>query len=380
MKVLIVGGGIGGLALGAFLKKCAIDFDIIEKSPNWDRQGFSLGIWDNGRDMLNKLGVAELFDTQGQRIKDYYLYNTAGRLVKHADLMGFYSRYGSAYTHINRGKLHDWLLGKAGQEKVRMGITLTALNKDSEHVVAVFSDGRQEAYDVVVGADGVHSQVRKLEFRASDTEHYIQWRSWFFWTDNKFKKEHGILQYSGKGRFLSIFDDKEKTLCVALAQIPHSIWDEEKGRVERMAKTFKDFRTLFPDLLKGLTDKDLMPTDIATIQMKRWFRGRVVLLGDAAHAMEPYAGLGASMAMEDAYVLAGEFMKVSNTYPLTEALSNYERVRKARVARARSANMSLHQWLLSTSMFWNMLVGLLAPFLPTSHFTSKFHSLMKEEL
>ncbi len=168
MKVLIVGGGIGGLTLAAFLKECEIDFNLVEIAKDWNKKGFSLGIWNNGRDILNKLGLAEFFDKEGEMIKDYFVYNGKGKILKKYNLNDFYINYGSAYTHLNRSKLHEALLSKIGEQKVSMNTSITSILQEEDGAIVIFSNGAKEKYDLVIGADGIHSKVRKLVFGQKD--------------------------------------------------------------------------------------------------------------------------------------------------------------------------------------------------------------------
>ncbi len=123
-----------------------------------------------------------------------------------------------------------------------------------------------------------------------------------------------------------------------------------------------------------------MPTDLATIKMHKWHKGRVVLLGDAAHAMEPYAGLGASMAMEDAYVLAGELVKIGQGYSLESVLNNYEKLRRKRVNEASFETRILRRGLLSKSWIRNKIIEVFAPIIPIKYFTKNFHKLLAEKI
>ncbi len=381
MKVLIVGAGIGGLTLGAFLKEFDIDFDIIEKSTNWNRQGFTLGIWNNGRAILSKLGLADRFDLECERIKHFHIYNGQGTLLKKYDLNEFYVDYGTAYTHINRDKIHDWLLTKVGGENVRLGLTVDSVKNREGYVEVKLSNGETRNYDVVVGADGIHSQVRKLAFRKRDFEHYMEWRIWYAWINNKFKEKHSAIQFVEASEFISVFDDKDRTLCVMMTPMSHSLWDDEKGRIERIKNHFKHCSKLIPAIFEDLGDSDVTPTDICTVSMKRWHSGGVVLLGDAAHAIAPFAGLGASMAMEDAYVLAGELAKnESREQTLEEAFSNYFSKRKRRLMEARMITWDMSWWAIVKSKFLRTATNILGPHIPEKLFTRDFHKLLSEEI
>ena len=99
-----------------------------------------------------------------------------------------------------------------------------------------------------------------------------------------------------------------------VTHVNHSIWDREDGRVERLKELFKEESVIVPNVLNVQKSGEILPTDLSEIKMKRLYKGRVVLLGDAAHGFEPFAGIGSSMALEDSYVLAGELIKNKEVY------------------------------------------------------------------
>lgn len=367
MKILIVGAGIGGLTLGAFLRKLEIEFDIVDKSKDWNRQGYSLGLWNNGREILKKLGLEEKFDKSGEQIRNFIICDGAGKVLKNHNLIDFYTSYGCAYTHLDRVDLHSWLLDLVGREKIKMDTQISSTEE-------------MNGCDLVVGADGIHSQVRNFIFGDKDYEHYSMWRLWLVRVDNKFKKEKAVIQYVEPGQFFSLFDDKEKTLAVFIAPAKHEEWDEEKGRVDRLKNIFYKI-PVAQKVLEGISDSDITPTDLSFITMKKWSKGNVVLLGDSAHAMEPFAGLGASMAMEDAYVLSGEIFQVKEgKKSISDALNYYEEKRKHRVRMAKKATENMRWWAMYKSTIFQKIINLFAPIVPVKYFTRDFSKILKEEI
>ncbi|MDO8594097.1 MAG: FAD-dependent monooxygenase, partial [bacterium] len=182
MKVLIVGAGIGGLTLAGFLKDSEIDFEIVEKRTDWNSQGFSLGLWNNGRNILKKLGLEEKFDKAGSRIREYRVCDGRGKVLRVYNLSTFYGEYGLAYTHVDRTALHEWLFELVPKEKVRLGVAIQAINQKTNGVEVVFTTGEMKVYDLVVGSDGIHSKVRELAF-GTNFESFDNWRVWYAWID-----------------------------------------------------------------------------------------------------------------------------------------------------------------------------------------------------
>ena len=378
MKILIVGGGIGGLTLAGFLKDSSIEFEIIEKATNWNTQGFSLGIWNNGRNILEKLGIADIFDKEGNRIRYYKICDGKGKLLRLYNLSEFYSAYGLAYSHIERYILHTMLLDRAGRERITLGVEVQSLSESGAGVQVTFNNGETKIYDFVVGADGIHSQVRNLFFN-NNSEHFDNWRVWYAWVDNSFKQQATVTEYVEAGEFIGVFDVGHRTLVVLITPARHAIWDDVTGRLNRLKEIFKD-ETHLAGFLNNLKEEEIIPTDLSHVEMKKWFKGRVILVGDAAHGFEPHAGLGASMAMEDGYVLAGELMKISSTYTYDQAFANYQKTRQKRVKIAHSLTNRMRAWAFIKSKLWRKIVNILIPLIPQSFFTKKYHQLLKEEI
>ncbi len=377
MKILIVGAGIGGLTLAGFLKDSSIEYDIIEKAPAFKGQGYSLGIWHNGRRILEKLGLAEEFDKVGCRINNYLFLDGKGNLLLKYDLSKFYSEYGMAYTNISRTALHDMLLNLVGDKKVKFGCTVERIVQESDKVQVKFTFGEAKVYDLVVGADGIHSEIRSKIF-GGDFEKFDDWRVWYAWVGNSLKERNTVAGYIEPGSLLGTFDLNDKTLVILSAPVKHSIWDDAVGRRNRLEVLFKNQKLV--GLLDDLKDEDFTVGDFSHVKMKNLVKGNVVLMGDAAHGFEPHAGLGASMAMEDGYVLAGELMKVSSTYLLKDALSNYQDVRKKRVAIARSLTNGMRGWAFLKSKILRKFLNINMRFLPLSYIMNKYHKLLREEI
>lgn len=364
MKILIVGAGIGGLTLANFLKDSSIEFDIVDKAKDWNAHGYSIGLWNNGRNILKKLGLDNFFDTNGNRARYYQICDGKGKVLRKYDLSEFYSEYALAYTHISRDLLHTTLLEKLGKERVKMGITMDSIDL--------------EKYDLVVGADGIHSKVRE-RFFGTTFERFDNWRVWYTWIDAKFKQNNTVTEYIEAGEFIGVFDVGDRALAVLIAPAQHKVWDDVKGRVQRLKDLFKD-EIVFSDLISNLKDEDIVPTDLSHVSMKNYVCDKAVLIGDAAHGFEPHAGLGASMAMEDSYVLAGELMKVSGERPLTKALHEYQGARKKRVALARKLTNRMRAWAFIKSKPLRKFVNFFVPYIPQSFFTNTYHELLREEI
>lgn len=377
MKILIVGGGIGGLALGSFLEKNGMDYTLIERDKDWSRHGYSIGMWSNGRAVLTKLGLAEKFDAAVTPYHQLIVKTLGGKALKTINLSSFYVDYGLGYAHIQRHDLHDWLLSGLDQSKIAMNTTILKLT-EKDKIDVTFSTKKKESFDLVVGAEGIHSPIRNTYFK-EDIEHYQDWRCWYAIPKKRISQAHTVTEYLEAGRFLGVFDDGTSSLAIFCAALSHNERDDEVGRIERIRTIFSKTKVA-EEVLEGLGDADIMPTDLAEVTVRTWHKGRIALLGDAAHGFEPFAGLGGSMALEDAYVLSAELAQVSASYTLQSALATYGNKRRNRVALARDLTRKMRAWATVSSPFTRQVINMTAPIIPTQYFINGFNQLMREAI
>jgi len=380
LKVLIVGAGLGGLALAGFLDDCNIEYSIVEKCPEWCHEGFALGLWNNGRHILRKLGLAHWVDENEIAFQSVVICDGKGRRLRSYNLAHFYAEFGMAYSHIRRADLHQWLLGRIAHP-VRMGTSLTGLQEEENGVSVWLSDGTQDRFDLVVGADGVHSTVRDCCFQRH-LESYTDWRAWYAWVDRSYARPRTVSQYVAPHERIAVFDEGDKALVVFIAKTDHSFWDDAQERIDRLRLVFKEEPAMIPQCLSKAVAEEICPTDLIEISLKRWHTARVVLLGDAAHGFEPFGGLGGSMALEDAYVLASQLGKMSKNdrEELSVALDRYETVRKRRVRDARKLTQRMQCWATIESPLLRQIVNQLAPIVPESWITRGYFAFMRHEM
>lgn len=374
MKVLIVGGGIGGLSLAGFLQQAGIDCTLIEKHPTWEHEGYSLGLWSNGRTMLNKLGLEEEFDKASVPFQKFVVYDQAGKALRTYKLSKFITEFGMGYEHIKRAKLHELLLRNVDANKIQSGISLVSITENRDGVDVVFTDGSKSTFDLLVGADGIHSQVRELCF-AQHIEKYTNWRLWYFWTQRAAAAIRTVSQYPAPNEFATIFDDGDRALVVMITKIKHEVWDDVQDRLSRLKILLQKEPAVSQALLDGIRAEDILPTDLIEIELKRWHTNRLVLIGDAAHGFEPFAGLGGSMAMEDAYVLASELMKSQEN--IAQALELFETRRRPRVKKAKHLTRRMQGWATIESPMLRKIVNAAIPYIPERFLTAGYLDLLR---
>ena len=312
MKVLIVGGGIAGLTLGAFLERLdGVEYKIVEKSKDWSHQGFSLGIWSAGRKVLSDLGLGDKFDNISHPINKFSLESGRGKELKRVDFANKLSNRLDIYSHVFRSDLHSLL--RSCVSDVNTGVNIKNINQCDN-------------YDLIVGADGVNSFIRGVVNQEVEKNS----RSVLYLTSQNIECDGGVARLlMESGRQAYIFNDNSVKTIVLISNSSYN-----NGDIRSVKEDFAGFPDIV-DALESTINNQILFTAVKNFSNKSsWTNDNIVLIGDAAHPMSPYGGLGASMALEDAQVLSEEIKKIMNGKEMKEAFSDYESVRKPRVKQA----------------------------------------------
>ncbi len=375
MKVLISGAGIAGLALAGFLKDTGIDVTVVEKASTLPQGGFSIALWPNGRRILNKLGIGGVLDEEGVPIKRLVVRDGRGKLLRDYRMSAMDVEFGSSMLNISRAKLLESLY-RSALVPVQFGATIDHIEEGKDSVLVHFKDASQDSYDLVVGADGVHSSVRTRVFGIP--EQYVNWRIWRMWTEGPIGEPQTMTEYLDPGMCVFVFNEKTRSHISLMARVEHSSWDNEEGRIERLKHIFGKETAIVPGIFTQHTDAEVMPGDLMEVSMRSWHTKRVVLIGDAAHAFLPLAGLGGSVALEDAYVLAGELEQSLRDIP--KALANFDRKRRHRIDRVARMNHKMRAWAFVRSRILRLGINMLLPFVSERFIMNDYLALMREEL
>ncbi|HEX5216836.1 MAG TPA: FAD-dependent monooxygenase [Vicinamibacterales bacterium] len=335
--VLVVGGGIGGLALAIALKRARIPVEIWERVPAYKPVGAGIALAINGMAVLRALGAGARVEARGGVIQRFRITDQHDRVIGAVDLTATAREHGPSIA-IHRGALHEALVAAVADIPFRAGLSVQSLEAHAEGVRVESTAGDRGDYAVVVGADGIRSRVRELAFGAIEPI-YAGYTSWRLVLDN-----HDSLTDStemwGHGRRVGLVPIGGGQIYIfTTMNQPRLVVDAAPDRVARFKQNFGAFSGPFQRLLTQITDADqLLHNDIEEVWLDRWHRGRVVLLGDAAHAMTPNTGQGAGMALEDAWVLARELARAPT---VGHALQTYERIRIPRVRAIHRASRLL---------------------------------------
>jgi 2-polyprenyl-6-methoxyphenol hydroxylase-like FAD-dependent oxidoreductase len=326
-RILIVGGGLAGLSLACALRGSRFDIEHVEQRATWPPSGAGIAMQPNAMRALRQLGVGDAVTCAGHRITRWVFRDRAGQALCDIDVESVGGDVGS-FIGISRTALHAAL--RAAAPGCRLGSGLRALRDDGGHCVTVsFSDGRSASYDLVVGADGIGSTVRRSVFGGPQPIYGGQmvWRSI---ADTGPGGSSQLQFWLGDGCFFGLCPiDDTRTYGFANVTGPRHR-DSAAGRLDRLRRRFETFGPAVQEHLAALrADQQVHCTPIEWLPLGEWRRGRVILVGDAAHASSPMMGQGGSMAIEDAVVLAAA---LSVNDDVDQALDTFVAQRAERVA------------------------------------------------
>ena len=345
-RILIVGGGIAGLSVATALHRRGLTPELVERSTTWPAVGAGINLPANGVRVLRALDVGDAVDRTATVIRRWGFFDQQGALLCETDLEELWRDVGPCLG-ITRVRLQEALLTGAAVSH-RLGVSLTALTQDDDRVRVSFSDGTSGDYDLVVGADGIHSTVRELAVSASSPSYAgtMAWRSVIP------TRPRGILDMMvlmGEGCFFGLAPMGEGYTYGFGAVGGTRFNDPLVGRLERFRRRFAGFGGPVPAYLAALQgDEQLHVGPIEWVELDEWYRGRVVLIGDAAHAGPPHMGEGGCMAMEDALVLADCLRSADSVECALEA---YVRRRRPRADWVQEQSRAAAQaWVLPSAV------------------------------
>lgn len=327
-RVLIVGGGIAGLTLAAALARAAVDAELVERAPAWAPVGAGIGLGINAVLGLRAVGADAEVAARGVACDRWDIVDSDDRPITRFDLTDVARLYRASAISIHRADLHDALLAAADGVPIRLGTTVDRLAANGGGMDVRFSDGAEKRFDLVVGADGIRSRVRELTFGDAALT-YAGYTS-FRMVVERPAGFAGILEMWGRGRRVGLSPvNRDQLYCYTTLTTPRGDADRPGERLALFRSAFAGFGGWFPAVLDQLTRPDqLFRGDIEELIAHPWRQGRVLLIGDAAHAMTPNLGQGGAMAIEDAVALAHCLRQHAD---VDEALADYLRRRQARV-------------------------------------------------
>jgi 2-heptyl-3-hydroxy-4(1H)-quinolone synthase len=352
LRTLIVGGGIAGLSLARELARRGLPATVLERASRLGSVGAGIVMNPNAMAVLEANGLADRVRARSAPYLGRDTHDRGGRRLATRDYRPLYAAGRlAAGALVHRAHLHECLAEGVPPGAVRLGVRVRALREVAGGVAVETEAGETLDGDVLVGADGIDSQVRGQLFGATAPVH-LGYRSHRFVVANRDGLVH-FAEFLGRGQSVGLVPIGDGLLYV---------WTTFDSPAERRAEVAEDAATLrrrFAQFTDGRvrgafarleSGAAVIGTDLEEVHQMPWVRGRVALLGDSAHAMSPGLGQGAGMALEGAAVLAEEIAAASAGARAPDAaLVRYEQRRRARVeAIARLSRRIIEQGQLAS--------------------------------
>jgi 2-polyprenyl-6-methoxyphenol hydroxylase-like FAD-dependent oxidoreductase len=326
-RILIVGAGLAGLALARALDQAGLTPEQIERQAGWDLAGTGMYLPANGVRALRALGLEAAVAARAASISHQRLLDHRGRVLADIDLHQLWGDIGPCLA-LPRADLHQ-VLREDG--RVRMGQTVRSLERLDGPVQVTFGDGSGGEFDLVVGADGLRSAVRRLAVDPRPPIPVGQ-HSWRFLAACPPKVTTWTVLLGQEASFLTVPVGQGLVYCYADSNAASG--DLDGDPVGQLRQRFAGFAAPIPQLLEQLQDPArLHVAPIEQVAEERWGRGAVVLVGDAAHGMSPNMAQGAALAFEDALVLAACLRDASS---VADALAGFVARRSRRTGWVRA--------------------------------------------
>jgi len=328
--VLISGGGIAGPTLAFWLKAGGFQPTLIEQAPRLRTGGYVIDFWGLGYWIAEKMGLEADINHIGYHVRQMCIVNDSGKRVAGFGTDVFGELTNNRYVTLGRSDLSRLLFEKIKDTtEVLFDNEIIDLDQRAEGVRVRLKDGGERAFDLVIGADGLHSGVRRLAFGPQDQfEKKLGYAVAAFEVEGYRPRDEDVyLMYGQPGRMLGRFTmHGNRTLflfvfAVDRDPLPTALLQQKAMLREK----YGDGRWECPRILEELDRaRELYFDNVSQIMMNTWSRGRVALTGDAAFCVSLLAGQGSALAMISAYVLAGELLKAGGQHQ--EAFLSYEAV------------------------------------------------------
>lgn len=329
MRALISGAGIAGLAAGIAVRRAGLEVEIFERSAQLQEIGAGLMIWPNGARALRSLGV----EPRQLEVKKVTLSNWHGRRLTEMPVETAYRRYGAGVSFVHRADLQAALAESFGSAGLHLGSEVRGFVEQGTQIDLALRDGTVATGDLLVGADGLRSPVRR-QLLGDGEPTYLGSTIWRGLTASEgmdLPLGCGINWWGRGSEFLAFHLAGDVIYWAGVTKEPQGEKPGPGGHKKDLLDRFGEWAQPVPELISATKDDAIVRNDMYDRPpAPHWSRGRVTLAGDAAHPMSPNQGQGACQALEDGVALGGSLQQTSS---VVEAFQLYERRRVQRANR-----------------------------------------------
>ncbi|MCX2929725.1 FAD-binding domain [Mycobacterium sp. CVI_P3] len=345
MQIAISGAGVAGPTLAYWLRRTGHEPTLIERAPQFRTGGYLIDFWGVGYRIAQRMGLEAAIQNAGYQLQSLHSMGSDGQIHASLKVDGFRRAARGELVSVARGDLAATIYAAVEHDvETIFDDSITAINQHPDCVSVSFARADTRQFDLVIGADGLHSNVRRLAFGpAADTERYLGCLVAAAVVEGYRPRDELVyVTYSAPARSVGRFslrDDRTLFLFVFRSADGRDPGDLE-ARKALLWSEFGDAGWECKQILAALDDADELYFDVVSqVRMDRWSQDRVALVGDAAACVSLLAGEGTGLAMTEAYVLAGELQRAHGDY--RKAFSAYESRMRGFVERKQAGALKM---------------------------------------
>ncbi|MEL6468313.1 MAG: FAD-dependent urate hydroxylase HpxO [Cyanobacteria bacterium J06623_4] len=358
LKAIVIGAGIGGLTTAIALRQAGFEVEVYERVKTLRPAGAGISLWSNGIKVLNELGLGSEIAAIGGEMNRMEYRSHRDQPLSQVDLRPLFQRVGQRPYPVARTDLQQMLLTAFGAGNVQLEMMCIGVEQDEHQATALFANGHRATGDLVVGADGIHSRVREHVLGRKLAPRYAGYVNWngLVGADPSLCESDNWMLYVGEGKRASMMpvgrDRFYYFFGVPMAQGTETAPSDRRAE---LAEHFNGWPEPVQNLIQALDPAASNRLEISDIDPpEHLVKGRIALLGDAAHATTPTLGQGGCQAMEDALMITRQLL--TTNLGVADALSRYEQARKPRtsqlVLKARKRTDTIYGKEEKTTQAW----------------------------
>jgi 2-polyprenyl-6-methoxyphenol hydroxylase-like FAD-dependent oxidoreductase len=341
-RILISGAGVAGLTCAAWLGRAGFRPVVIERSPAIRADGYIISLSHASYHYAAKLGLLDKIRSKNSGISQSSYHDRHGRAMLELDYEDLFA--GIDVVQIMRDDLQA-ILHEAARDfaEIRLGTSITAIDDSGDETEVTFSNGESAMFDVVIGADGLHSNTRNLVWPEQEvTKHFLGLFSSAYRLPNTLGLKRRFENHMERDRYMCVYTTRDDDLaCVFIWQCDDRAPPPAEARRAALARWFDGAPALVRQVLAEFPDTGSVYMDpLIQIELETWSRGNVVLLGDAAHCLTLLSGQGASSAFWGACSLAEALCEQTRS----DAFATYGRTLKPVTAELQPATRRAARW------------------------------------